>query len=259
MHKLISILALSVLLLAVLRFIEGWRTAQIKTFSHAKNDAVFDKNLNPRSSSASFKRYLRLHRSIDQQLIGALKYGEGVLVFQQTPIGHRCFFGYYKYLGMRNDLTQLAPLTLSRSSKLVHWAAVNGLQVNWSLMLPRHNERPVPFVPACDRWFPSSRAQQELHLIAKGGHVFLASIEFSHVEAIVRHTERLKISENLLRGGWDIKASPGAHGLIVQSAKTGLRHKLKLYSTGGMKNIRGAKAQRKHRDLHKSFGVPGWD
>lgn len=251
-------MALVVLSVALYRVFQNMRVSEHSTFKN-----VPPKGLNTQflghASVRWFKRdHLLLPRSVLSDLALKPERGGELLVFQESSGGHRCLVGVFALVEIKEKGILLKGLSYQKHSNMLIWAKLNHQELRWRAKLPDRSDDPIPFVQMCEKWILTKAEEKYLFLLVKNKETFLKANQFSDVKSL-KSERSLSVIPDLIRGGWRVKAESGIHELLVQSARTGLKHRLLVQFLSQQSNNSTQQGKKKMRHLFKPVLIPGWD
>jgi|GEM_PF-680887 len=256
--KILSVLAIVVLCIALYRVFQNFRVSQNSAFRNVHPNGM-NSRVGAHQSVRWFKRdHLLLPLSAVRDIAMKPERGEELLVFQESTSGHRCLVGVFALVENKERGILLNGLSYQKHSNMLIWAKLNHQELHWRAELPYRSDAPIPFVQMCEKWILTKAEEKHLVLLVKNKETFLKANEFSGVKSL-KSGRGVSIVPDLIRGGWRVNAQSGIHELLVQSARTGLKHRLLVQFLSKQSDKLTQHGKKKTRYLVKPVLIPGWD
>ena len=257
-QKLLSIMALVVLSVALYRVFQNFRVSHHSAAQNVQRNGL-NSQFFGHASVRWFKHdHLLLPLSSLKDLAKKPERGGELLIFQESSGRHRCLVGVFALVENKEKGILLKGLSYQKHSNMLIWAKLNHQELRWRVELPDRSDAPIPFVQMCEKWILTKAEEKYLFLLVKNKETFLKAKQFSDVKSL-KSERGLSVIPDLIRGGWRVNAESGIHELLVQSARTGLKHRLLVQFLSKQSNNSTQHGKKKTRHLAKPVLIPGWD
>lgn len=256
--KILSVLAIVVLCIALYRVVQNFRVSQTSAFKNVHPNGVNSRFVTHQSVRWFKRGHLLLPLSALRDVAMKPERGEELLVFQESSSGHRCLVGLFALVENKERGILVNGLSYQKHSNMLIWAKLNHHELHWRAELPSRADAPIPFEQMCEKWILTKTKEKQLFLLVRNKETFLKANEFSAVKSL-NSGRGVSIVPDLIRGGWRVNAQSGIHEFLVQSARTGLKHRLLVQFLSKHSDNSTQHGKKKTRHLVKPMLIPGWD